>query len=52
MEQKRDFIIWMNIVPDPRVPGMVIYPLQEPLLVAFVGTLCRLDDWDEIIWFA
>jgi predicted transposase YbfD/YdcC len=52
MDQKKDFITWMSIVPDPRIPGMVTYPLPELLLVALVGSLCRLEDWDEIAWFA
>lgn len=52
MEQKKDFATWMSVVPEPRIPGMITYPLPELLLVALIGTLCRLDDWDEIVWFA
>ena len=52
MEEPHDLISWIRIVPDPRVIGMVTYPLEEILLVALVGTLCRMDDWDEIVYFA
>ncbi len=52
MEEPKDFISWIGIVPDPRIVGMVTYPLGEILLVALVGTLCRMEDWDEIVYFA
>lgn len=52
MEQPNDFVSWIGIVPDPRIVGMVTYPLGEILLVALVGTLCRMEDWDEIVYFA
>ena len=52
MNEPMDFISWIRIVPDPRVLGMVTYPLEEILLVALVGTLCRMEDWDEIVYFA
>jgi len=44
MEEPKDFISWIGIVPDPRIVGMVTYPLGEILLVALVGTLCRMED--------
>ncbi len=52
MEEPKDFISWIGIVPDPRIIGMATYPLGEILLVALVGTLCRMEDWDEIVYFA
>jgi predicted transposase YbfD/YdcC len=52
MEHKKDFFTWMSVIPEPRVPGMVIYPLGELLLVALIGALCRLDDWDEVVLFS
>ena len=52
MEEPKDFISWIGIVPDPRIVGMVTYPLGEILLVALVGTLFRMEDWDEIVYFA
>jgi hypothetical protein len=48
----KDFVSWIGIVPDPRIVGMVTYPLGEILLVALVGTLCRMEDWKEIVYFA
>lgn len=33
---------------DPRIPGMVSYPLDEVLLTALVGLICRAEDFDEI----
>jgi predicted transposase YbfD/YdcC len=38
----------MKEVPDHRVAGMVIYPLNEVLLATLVGVLCGADDWDAI----
>ncbi len=52
MEEPKDFLSLIRIVPDPRILGMVTYPLGEILLVALVGTLCRMEDWDEIVYFA
>lgn len=33
---------------DPRVPGLVHYPLEELLLCALCGILCRNEDWEEV----
>lgn len=52
MEEPKDFLSLIRIIPDPRILGMVTYPLEEILLVALVGTLCRMEDWDEIVYFA
>lgn len=52
MARPKDFVSWIGIVPDPRIVGMVTYPLGEILLVALVGTLCRMEDWEEIVYFA
>lgn len=35
-------------VEDPRVPGMIVYRLDEILLTVLVGLLCRAEDFDEI----
>ena len=35
-------------IEDPRIPGMVLYPLDEILLTVLVGLLCRAEDFDEI----
>ena len=29
MEEPKDFISWIGIVPDPRIVGMVTYPLGD-----------------------
>lgn len=42
------FIEQIEQIEDPRVPGMVVYPLQEMLLTVLVGVLCRAEDFDEI----
>src|ERR1700722_11327678 len=38
------FLDHMRVVPDHRIPGMVIYPLDE-LLFAVV---CGADDWEGV----
>ena len=48
----KEFMSLIRIVPDPRIEGMLTYPLGEILLVTLVGTLCRMEDWDEIAYFA
>jgi len=42
------FIDHIRDIEDPRVPGMVLYPLDEVLLTVLVGLLCRAEDFDEI----
>jgi predicted transposase YbfD/YdcC len=42
------FLDHMRIVPDHRVPGMVIYPLDELLLATLVGVVCGADDWEGV----
>jgi predicted transposase YbfD/YdcC len=42
------FLDHIGDVEDPRVPGMVVYPLDEILLAVLVGVLCRAEDFDEI----
>lgn len=42
------FLDHFGEVEDPRVPGMVLYPLDEILLTVLVGVLCRAEDFDEI----
>ena len=42
------FLDHFGDVEDPRVPGMVLYPLDEILLTVLVGVLCRAEDFDEI----
>lgn len=42
------FLDHIGEIEDPRVPGMVLYPLDEILLSVLVGLLCRGEDFDEI----
>ena len=42
------FLERIGDIEDPRVPGMVLYPLDEILLSVLVGLLCRGEDFDEI----
>lgn len=42
------FLDYLGDVEDPRIPGMVLYPLDEVLLTVLVGLLCRAEDFDEI----
>jgi predicted transposase YbfD/YdcC len=42
------FLERIEQLADPRIPGMVHYPLAEVLLTVLVGVLCRADDFDEI----
>jgi predicted transposase YbfD/YdcC len=43
-----NFLDHIRAVEDPRIPGMVVYPLDEVLLTVLVGLLCRAEDFDEI----
>ena len=44
----KSFFEHIGEIEDPRVPGMVFYPLDEILLSVLVGLLCRGEDFDEI----
>lgn len=46
------FLDHIEAIEDPRIPGMVHYPLAEMLLVILVGFLCRCEDFDEMVDFA
>ena len=37
-----------SLLEDPRVSGLITYPLNEMLLCALCGIMCRCEDWDEI----
>lgn len=39
-------------LPEPRIVGMVTYPLDEILLATLVGVVCGAEDWEEITLFA
>jgi len=38
----------INKIKDPRISGMVTYPLNEVILTVLIGTMCRGEDIDEI----
>ncbi|GAC1577607.1 MAG: hypothetical protein NVS3B5_09750 [Sphingomicrobium sp.] len=42
------FLEHIRDIEDPRIPGMVLYRLDEILLTVLVGLLCRGEDFDEI----
>ena len=42
------FLDHMRVVPDHRVPRMVIYPLDEVLFATLVGVVCGADDWEGV----
>jgi len=42
------FLDHMRVVPDHRIPGMVVYPLDELLLATLVGVVCGADDWEGV----
>lgn len=42
------FLEHIRDLEDPRIAGMVVYPLDEVLLAVLVGLLCRAEDFDEI----
>lgn len=48
----RNFLDHIKVVEDPRIPGMITYPLDEVLLTVLVGLLCRGEDFDEIEFIA
>jgi len=52
MLQEVSFLSHFSEVTDPRIRGMVTYPLNELLLATLVGVLCDGDDWDDIAYFA
>jgi predicted transposase YbfD/YdcC len=50
-----EFIPFLNHfsqMEDPRIPGMITYPLDEILLVSLVGVMCGYQDMEELIFFA
>lgn len=45
---EKTFLDFCRGLEDPRIEGMVTYPLDEVMLATLVGVLCGADDWDEI----
>ncbi len=46
------FLDHISGIEDPRILGMVTFPLDEILLATLSGLLCRCEDFDEIEEFA
>lgn len=42
------FLDLMAELPDPRIAGMITYPMDEVLLAALVGVLCGAEDFDDV----
>lgn len=38
----------LRALEEPRIAGMVRYPLDEIVFVVLVGFLCKIDDIDDI----
>lgn len=43
---------YFSDLEDPRIVGMVTYPLDEVLLVVLSGVLCGFDDFEELVFWA
>ena len=38
----------MRVVPDHRIPRIVVYPLDEMLLATLIGVVCGADDCEGV----
>ena len=43
-----NFLTHISAIEEPRISGMITYPLDEVLFSSLVGLLCRAEDWGEI----
>jgi predicted transposase YbfD/YdcC len=48
MFEVKSFISHFTELEDPRISGLVTYPLNEILLCTLCGIICRSSDWEEI----
>jgi predicted transposase YbfD/YdcC len=48
MTELINFLSCFRDIEDPRVPGLVTYPIDELILSTFCAVLCRNQDWEEI----
>jgi predicted transposase YbfD/YdcC len=48
MDRSIPFLNHFTIIADPRIVGMITYPLDELLFLTLCGVLCGFDDFDEI----
>ena len=48
---EKTFIDYCQGIEDPRIPGLVKYPLNEILFCCVCAIICRCSDWEEInLW--
>jgi len=52
MSKVASLVARLEEVEDPRIAEMITYPLVEILFAVLIGVLCRMEEWDEIIYFA
>jgi predicted transposase YbfD/YdcC len=50
--ESASFLRYFSSIEEPRVPGLVTYPLPEVIFSTLVGVMCRMADWEEIEFFA
>ncbi len=48
MKEIVGFLSYFYDIEDPRIPGLVTYPVDEILLSTFCAVMCRNHDWEEI----
>ena len=52
MSKAKSLLERLADVDDPRIEGLVTYPLVEILFAVLMGVVCRMEEWDEIVYFA
>lgn len=52
MSKADSLVARLGEVEDPRLAEMITYPLAEILFAVLIGVLCRMEEWDEIVYFA
>lgn len=48
MTIKRSFLDYCDLLEDPRISGLVTYPLNEILLCSLCAIICKSSDWEEV----
>jgi predicted transposase YbfD/YdcC len=52
MSKATSLVACLEEVEDPRLTTMITYPLAELLFAVLIGVLCRMEEWEEIVYFA
>jgi len=52
MKEAKSLVERLAEIDDPRIQGLVTYPLVEILFAVLTGVLCRMEEWDDIVDFA